>query len=60
MTAALTRREVLSLLGALGLAAAFAGGCAHAPSAPQPGRTPSPPPRAWDDSEIVRMGPWAG
>jgi len=62
MNAGFTRRGVLALLGVAGVAAALlGGGCAHGrPRADEATPPPVPPPRAWDDSEILRTGRWAG
>ena len=48
-----TRRRFLGMLSLLALLA-LAGGCAHTAA------TRAPPLRAWDESEIVRTGRWAG
>lgn len=61
MTPRLTRRGFLALLGVAGVALLLlGGGCASPASAPAPGPSHTPPPRAWDDSEILRAGRWAG
>ena len=61
MTARLTRRGFLALLTCAAGAALLlpTGSCAYtaAPSATPAG---TPPPRAWDNSEILRTGRWAG
>ena len=57
---ALTRRGFLALLGVAGVAALLlGGGCVNA-AAEGSGPSRTPPPRAWDDSEILRAGRWAG
>ena len=57
---ALTRRSFLSLLGVAGVGLLLlGGGCAHT-ATPVPAASPAPPPRTWDDSEILRAGRWAG
>ena len=60
MTGNLTRRGFLALLGVAGAAALLlGGGCAHT-AAQMTSPACTPPPRAWDDSEILRTGRWAG
>ena len=60
MTANLTRRGFLALLVcAAGAALLPAGGCAHT-AAPTATPVGVPPLRAWDNSEILRTGRWAG
>ena len=61
MTGTLTRRGFLALLGMTGAAMLLlgGGGCAHL-AAQTPVPVGTPPPRAWDDSEILRGGRWAG
>ena len=61
MTGFPTRRGFLALLGAAGAAALLpGGGCAHAATARTPSQACAPPPRVWDEAEILRTGPWAG
>ena len=63
MTVPCTRRSFLGTLGLFAVVLALTGvvGCAHtAGHATPPAPTATPPPRTWDDSEILRAGRWAG
>jgi len=60
MTANLTRRKFLALLGVAGVAALLLGGGCASTAGQRAAPSPTPPPRAWDDSEIIRAGRWAG